>query len=374
MLRPTLIAITLLLGAGGCMVGPNYRRADLPTPPTYGELAPVAPAAGRSDVVADGTPTTWWKSFDDPLLASLVARAVQSNLTLAQAEARVREARAARRITAAAYWPQVDASGEYTRTHSSQNGIGSANAGRGWDLFQAGFDANWEVDVFGGIRRSVEAADADVAAAERDRDAVVVSLMGEVGLEYVTYRSLQQRTVLATANVGAQQQTVDLTKRLFDAGLAPDIDVRRATAQVATTAATIPILEQQAGQAMHRLSVLIGEPPMTLQGELAPAGEIPQPPATVSVGFPSEPSSAVPTWHAPNASSPRRRRGSASPRASSSRASSSAARRACKAFVRPTFLDWQSRLLRSGRVSPCRCSKAAASAPTSSSRTRPSRS
>jgi len=109
-----------------------------------------------------------------------------------------------------------------------------------------------------------------------------------VGLEYVTYRSLQQRIALANQNLAAQQGTLDLTRRLFDAGLAPELDVQRAAAQVATTAATIPLLVQQAAQAMHLLSVLIGEPPMTLQEELAAIGPIPKPPAQVAVGLPSE--------------------------------------------------------------------------------------
>src|SRR6185503_12981813 len=151
-----------------------------------------------------------------------------------------------------------------------------------------GFDANWEVDVFGGNRRAVEAADASVEAADNDRNAVIVSLLGEMGLQYVTYRSLQQRIRLAEQNLSAQQGTLDLTRRLFNAGLAPEIDVQRAAAQVATTASAIPLLEQQAAQAMHALGVLIGEPPMTLQQELAAVGPIPRPPARVEIGLPSE--------------------------------------------------------------------------------------
>ncbi len=282
----TLIAV--LLGATGCMVGPNYRRPDVVTPPSWGELAPAAPPAGRSDAIADGTPTAWWTTFDDQLLMSLITRTVESNLTLRQAEARVREARALRRIAAADLWPQVEAAGSYTRERTSKNGLSLGGAGKSFNLFQAGFDANWEVDVFGGNRRAVEAADASVQAAEDDRNAVVVSLLGEVGLEYVTYRSLQQRVALATQNVTAQQGTLDLTRRLFNAGLAPEIDVQRAAAQVATTASTIPLLEQQAAQAMHVLSVLLGQPPMTLQQELTAVGPIPKPPAQVAVGLPSE--------------------------------------------------------------------------------------
>jgi len=288
MTRRSSLLLVVVLGTVGCMVGPNYRRPDVATPPSWGELAPTAPPEGRSDAIVDGAPTAWWTTFDDQLLMSLIQRTAESNLTLQQAEARVREARASRRIAAADLWPHVEASGSYARDRTSKNGVSVGGAGKSFNLFQAGFDANWELDVFGGIRRSVEAADASVEAAEDDRNAVLVSLMAEVGLEYVTYRSLQQRIALANQNVAAQQGTLDLTRRLFNAGLAPELDVQRAAAQVATTASTIPLLEQQAAQAMHVLSVLIGQPPMALEQELAAVGPIPKPPAQVAVGLPSE--------------------------------------------------------------------------------------
>src|SRR5207244_2754670 len=167
-----IVLVAVALGAAGCMVGPDYRRPDVATPPSFGELAATAPPAGRSDAVAGGTPTAWWTTFDDQLLMSLIQRTVQSNLTLQQAEARVREARASRRIAAADLWPQVEASGSYTRERTSKNGVSLGGAGKAFNLFQAGFDANWEVDVFGGIRRSVEAAEDSVEAAEDDRNAV----------------------------------------------------------------------------------------------------------------------------------------------------------------------------------------------------------
>jgi len=271
----------------GCMVGPNYRRPDVGTPPSWGELART-PEPGRSEAIGKGTPSAWWISFGDPLLTSIIDATIESNLTLQQAEARVREARASRRIAAADLWPQVGSGGSYTRARTSQNGVGAAVPGKWYTLFQAGFDASWELDVFGGNRRSVEAADATLEAAEDDRNAVLVSLMSEVGVAYVTYRSLQQRIVLTRQNLVAQRETLGLTRRLFDAGLAPELDVQRATAQVATTASTIPVLEQQAAQALHSLGVLTGQLPMTLEPELAAVGPIPQPPAEVAVGLPSE--------------------------------------------------------------------------------------
>jgi NodT family efflux transporter outer membrane factor (OMF) lipoprotein len=286
MTNRALVATLFAVAASGCMVGPDYVRPDQPAPPAWGELAPPAP--GRSDAVADGIPTAWWSTFDDALLVSLVRRTVESNLTLQQAEARVREARAQRSIAASDLWPHVESSAGYTRSRTSESGLSIGGGGKMFNLFQVGFDANWEVDVFGGIRRSIEAADASLEAVEDDRDAVLVSLMGEVGLEYVTYRSLQQRIVLAKQNLAAQQGTLDLTRRLLDVGLGTELDVQRAAAQVATTASTIPILGQEAAQTMHALSVLIGQPPMTLEQELAAVGPIPKPPARVAVGLPSE--------------------------------------------------------------------------------------
>src|SRR5262249_19875873 len=113
--RPREAVAVLLLAAAGCMVGPNYRRPDVVTPPAWGELARAAPPAGRSDAIVDGNPTAWWTTFDDALLRSLIQRTVDANLTLQQAEARVREARASRQIAASELWPHVEAAGSYSR-------------------------------------------------------------------------------------------------------------------------------------------------------------------------------------------------------------------------------------------------------------------
>lgn len=288
-----LVAVLLVAGLAGCMVGPDYHRPAVPTPDAFGEIAPIpSPRADgtppeTSRPLAGGIPEAWWEAFGDPLLASLITRTVASNLDLAQAEARVRQSRAQRKIVAADLFPQIGASGSYTRERTSSNAPTFA-AGRTLNLFETGFDANWEIDVFGGIRRSVESAEATIQATIADRDAILVSLMGEVGLEYVTYRSLQERIRLATENMKSQEATLELTQRLFDAGLAAELDVQRAAAQVSTTASTIPVLVQQREQAMHALGILVGQPPMTLQAELEPVGPIPVPPTAVGVGMPSD--------------------------------------------------------------------------------------
>jgi NodT family efflux transporter outer membrane factor (OMF) lipoprotein len=283
------VAVAVFLTAG-CMVGPDYRRPEVTTPPSYGELKP-ATREGMDISVPSSEPVAaaWWTAFNDAGLTSLIDRTVRSNLDLRQAEARVRQARAARAIESAVLWPQVGASAGYSRNLTSRNGPASAAAqGRWYNLFQTGLDTSWEIDLFGGIRRSIEAADASLESVRDDRNAVIVSLMAEVGLEYVTYRSLQQRIALADHNLETQQGTLDLTLRLFNAGLAPELDVTRAQSQVATTASAIPLLKQLAAQAMHRLGTLIGQPPMTLQTELSPSGPIPVTPVQVAVGLPSD--------------------------------------------------------------------------------------
>jgi outer membrane protein, multidrug efflux system len=283
------IVALALLGASGCMVGPNYVRPESPTPPAFGELASPDGAAERAATAPQPVAATWWTTFDDEHLRSLIERAMGANLDVRQAAARVREARASRRITASDLWPQVDASGSAIAERASKNGPNPSSPGdRSVNIFTVGFDASWELDVFGGIRRSIEAADATVAAAEADHAATLVTLFGDVGFEYVTYRSLQRRVAIANENLQNQQATLDLTRRLFDAGLSPELDVQRAAAQVATTASTIPVLEFQAAQAIHALGVLLGEPPMALRDELGPVAPIPRAPAQVAVGLPSE--------------------------------------------------------------------------------------
>jgi outer membrane protein, multidrug efflux system len=279
-MRAWVLVLVVLVG---CMVGPDYVRPPAPTPDQWGEMYP----ASASKATTDPAPAEWWTTFDDPHLTSLIDRAVASNLDLQQAASRVRQARAQRRITSAELWPSVSSSASYSRQRTSENAP-SADAGRSFDLWQAGFDASWEIDVFGGNRRAVEAAEADIEAAQNEAYAVVVSLLAEVGANYVDYRSLQQRIALAQQNLDAQRKTLDLTQKLFDAGLAAEFDVTRAASQVATTESTIPLLDQQAHQAMHRLSTLLGLLPLALEEELAPVGDIPQGPAAVAIGMPSE--------------------------------------------------------------------------------------
>jgi NodT family efflux transporter outer membrane factor (OMF) lipoprotein len=238
----------------------------------------------------------WWTTFQDPVLDSLVDRAVRSNLDLRVAEVRIQEARAARGVRAADEWPQVDVSSSYSRSRRSDavppfNSSGLPDnlfGNRTQDLYQAGFDARWELDVFGGVRRDIEAATAEIAAVEENRRDVLITLLAEVARNYVELRGFQRQLAITNENLAVQRETLELTRVRFQAGLASDLDVARAEAQVATTQSQIPTLERSAKQAIHRLGVLLGQEPGALLSELSPEAPIPPTPPEVPVGLPSD--------------------------------------------------------------------------------------
>ena len=180
MKRSVLLVSAILVA--GCAVGPDYVKPELATPPGWSSTAQgVNPAAPEL--------TRWWQAFGDPALDRLVERALAANLDLRLAEARLLEARAARGVVAAAQWPRVDARGGAQRLRDNAPPAPPDGIVTSW--FQGGFDAGWELDLFGGVRRSVEAADADLGAAAEERRAVLVSVLGEVARGYVELRGLR---------------------------------------------------------------------------------------------------------------------------------------------------------------------------------------
>jgi NodT family efflux transporter outer membrane factor (OMF) lipoprotein len=284
----TMVAVWMLL-VTGCTVGPNYRRPDLTTHGTWNEARQTGVDTTSADL------TRWWTEFNDPLLDSLVERAVRSNLDLRVAEARIREARANRAVVAAGQWPTVETLGSYTRNRTSENAFAISPQGDGrqggnleQSFYRAGFDASWEIDVFGGTRRAVEAADAGVDASVESRRDTLVSLLGDVARNYIDLRGFQRRLAVARANLKAQQETLELTRVRFQAGLASDLDVAQAEAQVNSTAAEIPILESSLKRAAYGLDVLLGLEPGALADELSPETTIPSLPPKVLVGLPSD--------------------------------------------------------------------------------------
>jgi multidrug efflux system outer membrane protein len=282
--------ISLVLIATGCMVGPNYHPPKTKVPESYDGLQ-NSQSAEISTTAAQPQLAQWWTTFEDPTLDSLVERAVKANPDLRIAQARVREARAQYGVVSADLYPTIGVSGSYQRQRVSEGSFITGGGGDiqvEGDLYQVGFDATWEIDVFGGIRRNIEAASADISGAIEDRRDVLITLLSEVARNYIELRSAQQQIKFAKANVEAQQETLELTKVRFDAGLVSDLDVQRSQAQVQTTAATIPTLETSARQSIHLLSVLLGKEPTALVQELSAEAPIPPTPPEVPVGLPSE--------------------------------------------------------------------------------------
>jgi NodT family efflux transporter outer membrane factor (OMF) lipoprotein len=261
------------------MVGPDFKKPQPQMPQAW--LPPTSQPTTSQSIATNEQPqiAAWWTNFNDPQMSSLITQAIEANLNLKQAEVRIREARASRGVTASNLWPSANASGNYTR-------VGAASASR--DLYQAGLDAAWELDIFGGTRRAIESADAAVQAAVEDMHDVQVTLTAEVAIDYLNLRGFQRQIVIAQENLDSERRSADLTRKVFHAGFTGGLDVANAEAEVATTAAIIPSLESQERQAIYALSVLLARPPAALVNELSDVQPIPTTPPIVPVGLPSD--------------------------------------------------------------------------------------
>ena len=275
----TLPLFALLLQ--GCSVGPDFNAPKVTVPGAW------------TGAVHEGTPlpsvTTsepfsgekWWESFHDETLNSLIARALAQNLDLKQAESRILQARDELGIAMSNFWPAADASLEYRKSRNSQTGITGS-------LYQAGFDASWELDLFGGTRRAVEAARADIEAIGEDKNDVLISLIAEITSSYFNLRGVEQELDIARNNLKAQEQSAELVRKLFKGGLSSKLDLLNAEAQVATTRSQIPNLESTERQFLSALSLLLGQSPNALDGELKKSIPLPIIPPQIPVGLPSD--------------------------------------------------------------------------------------
>jgi NodT family efflux transporter outer membrane factor (OMF) lipoprotein len=225
----------------------------------------------------------WWATLNDPVLTELVSRAVQGNFDLKEAKARLREARARRSIATAGLFPTLDASGSASRSRGSE-GTGGGNTGA---RFATGFDAAWELDLFGGVRRSVEAAEANLEASREDLRDVLVSLTAEVALNYIEVRSYQARLSVTSANLELQGEAYRLTQSRYEAGLDDELAVQQARSGLENTRSQLPNLRTGLEESKNRLAVLLGEEPGILHEELAQPIPIPVPPLEVAVGVPA---------------------------------------------------------------------------------------
>jgi NodT family efflux transporter outer membrane factor (OMF) lipoprotein len=255
--------------------------AEAGVPPAWREEPGRGLAPGEPDLAA------WWSRLGDPVLDRLVERAVSQGLDLRAALARVREARALRGAAAGERFPPIDAIASSEHLRESENTPFGEFAPE-TNVHTLGFDTAWEIDLWGRVRRSVEAAEADLGAEIEDARAIAVTVAAETAFAYNELRAFQRRIEIANTHVSLQEETLGLSRARFEAGLVGERDVAQASTVVETTRSQIPELEVGRRAAENRLAVLVGEPPGALAAELAEPRPIPRPSVEVAVGVPAD--------------------------------------------------------------------------------------
>jgi NodT family efflux transporter outer membrane factor (OMF) lipoprotein len=292
---------------GGCAaLGPNFTAPEWSGPSGwFGHATPRAPVSQTVEAPID---PNWWTLFKDPTLTALEQRVANENLDVAIAALRIEQSRAEYDVAAAAGLPNINANASYTRQKASNVGVfanapnplgasgisGSTAGGLGshklnaFDVFQTGFDASWELDLWGKIRRSVESAGATTEASEEARRGVLLTSLAEVARDYIVLRGVQTQLRIAHDNVDIARDSLKLTQQRAEGGVTTSLDVSNASAQLSAILAQIPALEQQEAQLINALSLLLGMPPNGLRGELQAPHTVPPVPPRVPVGLPSE--------------------------------------------------------------------------------------
>jgi NodT family efflux transporter outer membrane factor (OMF) lipoprotein len=259
--------LTLLLIGTGCTVGPEPKT---PSPESLGVPARFqsssAPPTSNANDLAD-----WWDTFDDPVLTLLVEQALVANSNIDAAGARVRQARAALKSTRAGSWPTLD----FGTSASRLTGVGPDAQVPDRTTYDAGFDARYELDLFGGQRRAVQASTADLASVEANLRSTQLTVAAEVALNYVDARLAQRQLAIARANLDSQDETLQIVQWRVQAGLVGALDLEQARQLRAQTAATVPLREQALSSALNRLSVLTGSAPGTVDALFTPVAPIP---------------------------------------------------------------------------------------------------
>jgi NodT family efflux transporter outer membrane factor (OMF) lipoprotein len=294
-------ALLLTLLVTGCTVGPDYKKPDMPVPASYGAPSQV-PAPLSLPVNESVDLTEWWKQFHDGELERLITRALTQNPDQLTAESRVREAREQEIIAGAKGMPQVNAIGNAVHFHSNSSplqqfsggqGGGSGGAASGSSstdikLYSAGFDATWEIDIFGQVRRSVEAAQAGTEAARWQLRDGEVTLTAEIAADYVSLRADQARLAILGSQEKSQSDTLDLIIARAKAGFVTELDVNQQRQLLASTEAQRPPLLADMLAMRHAIAVLMGEQPGALDAELEAAAPVPPIPPRLPVGLPSD--------------------------------------------------------------------------------------
>jgi len=293
-----LPGIALLLA--GCTVGPDYEAPDYSVPDEWR-------AAVVEELEDEDAPLQmWWTELQDTVLTDLIRRAELANLNLQAAVSRVAEARARRGIAKGGFYPDIFLGGAYSYQKLSEKGLEGVAGGGGdgdgdgegdgegtplADPFSSwvfGLDLTWELDLFGRVRRTVESATASLQASVEDYRDVLVTLYAETASAYVDVRTFQQRLSFARQNVQAQEESLELTRDRYLAGLTSVLDVAQAEQNLATTRSLIPTLETGLEASLNRLAVLLAQTPGSLHEELGIARPIPKPTEAVAVGIPAD--------------------------------------------------------------------------------------
>ena len=311
-------AVVSVLFLAGCTVGPNFHSPGWANPVSWFSGRVPKPSV-PSEPISQPIKVNWWKIFNDPKLTALERQVAADNLDVRTATVRVAESRAQLGITSASQYPFVNANTSYERQKASNKGVfalpttAPSGASQGtpaatqangqfgntaggfpsanippFDIFQYGFDASWELDLWGQVRRSVESSRASLEASEDARRGALLSALAEVARDYIALRGFQDQLRITEENVRTAQQGLNLTRERAAAGVTTDLDVANASAQLNTTAAQIPTLQQSIQAEINALSLLLGMPPRALQSELATPEAVPPVPRYVPVGFPSE--------------------------------------------------------------------------------------
>jgi NodT family efflux transporter outer membrane factor (OMF) lipoprotein len=286
-MRRLAVCVTLLLG--GCTVGPNFERPKIEMAAAYSD----EPQDVGSRTYGGAVDTAWWTSFGDTELTALVDRLAKQNLDLQQAAERVRQARAQRTIAASQGLPHAEGDAKYTRKRQSANGEASLEepvpgAPLEYNLYQPQLQASWELDLFGKVRRTVEAANARTAAAIEARNGIALSAVAELAQDYMQFRQLQAEETVLRSNLAAADRRVSLTRNRFANGVATTLDVAQAEAESATIAQSLPDLENRKAAIANAIALLLAQPPRALSDELDRLAAQPLVPPKVPVGLPGE--------------------------------------------------------------------------------------
>ncbi|MFL6616289.1 MAG: efflux transporter outer membrane subunit [Pantoea agglomerans] len=287
----SLRTLSLMVSSGllaGCAVGPDYHRPDVPLPDRYQSAMQQRSATRPANFAV------WWEGFNDPLLSRLVSDALAQNLDIAQASARMAQARAGLGAATAALLPSGNVSGQASRAYQSvETPLGQVlsstpDYNRYGNAYETNLNAGWEIDVFGGLRRGRQSALADYQASEAGVAATRLAVAAQTADIYITLRGLQARLAIAEAQVRTRQELLEKVQLLHSKGVAPEYQVRQSEGELAQVQATVPELLTGIDAAMNALDIMLGTPAGTHRTELTSAGTIPQAPLITSTGTPGD--------------------------------------------------------------------------------------